>query len=90
MCIWSGEQGLMLFKSIRIVSFRYSHKRPGLGFLNPIPPIGKDVQPGAGIELQHITQTIKKKKKKRLGNSTCLEKMSGRLAYCLWTWVVEY
>ena len=62
MCIWSGEQGLIPCKSIRIVSFRYSHKRPGLGFLNPTPPIGKDVQPGAGIELQHITQTIKKKK----------------------------
>lgn len=38
-------------------------KGQGLGFLNPTPPIGKDVQPGAGIELQHITQTIKKKKK---------------------------
>lgn len=88
MCIWSGEQELMPCKSIRIVSFRYSHKRPGAGIFKPHTPIGKDVQPGAGIELQHITQTIKKKK--RLGNSTCLEKMSGRLAYCLWTWVVEY
>ena len=79
MCIWSGEQGLMLFKSIRIVSFRYSHKRPGLGFLNPIPPIGKDVQPGAGIELQHITQTIKKKKKKDWETPLAWRKCQGDL-----------
>lgn len=65
MYIWSGEQGLTLCKSLRIVSFRCSHKRPGLGFLNPTPhtpPTGKDVQPGAGIELHHVTQTIRKKK----------------------------